>query len=403
MDATRHDAGTPVERAEPFEIHAAGSMLDDLRDRLSRTRWVGSLGSDGWRYGFDLDYLRALARYWRDDFDWGAQESAMNGFAQFRATVGGTRIHFIHERGRGPHPLPIVLTHGFPDSVFRFAKIIPMLVDPAAHGGDPADAFEVVAPSLPGYGFSERRDGDGVIFRVGDLWHELMTAVLGFERFGAHGGDWGSTVTELLARDHADAVVGIHLTDVPFFHAFHPPNDPTDAERKYLEHIAQFGRTQGAYALVQGAQPHALAAGLNDSPVGLAAWIIEKFRRWSDCHGDVESRFTKDELLANVTLYWLTGTINSSFGPYADIAHAGATQWIEEKLKTWRGSVSRANDVPAGFAMFPKDLSSPPRAWAERFFTVARWSELPRGGHFAALEEPELLAHEIREFFRPLR
>jgi microsomal epoxide hydrolase len=292
-----------------------------------------------------------------------------------------------------------VLTHGFPDSFLRFAKVIPMLTDPASHGGDAADAFDVVVPSIPGYAFSDRAEEDGMLFRVGDLWHELMTRVLGYERYGAHGGDWGSTITELLARDHGDVVVGVHLTDIPFFHAFRPPDDPSAREKKYLESIRNFGQDQGAYAMIQGGQPQALSLGLNDSPAGLAAWLVEKFRRWSDCDGDVERRFTKDELLANVTLYWVTETIDSSFAPYFDVAHAGAGTWIKQGIKQWRGS----SEVPAAFALFPKDLSSPPREWAERFFNVERWTEMPRGGHFAALEEPELLVEDMREFFRPLR
>lgn len=397
MHAAGHTARSAVRDPRAFEIHIPDSTLGDLRARLMHTRWIEPLGYDGWRYGFDVAYLRELVRYWRESFDWRVHEAAMNRFGNFRATVGGAAIHFIHERGRGPDPLPIVLTHGFPDSVLRFAKIIPMLTDPAAHGGDPADAFDVVAPSLPGYGFSGRPSGDGVIFRVGDMWHELMTNVLGYERFAAHGGDWGSTVTDLLARAHADAVIGIHLTDVPFYHAFTPPSDPSADEKKYLEGIARFGRTQGGYALVQGGQPQALAVGLNDSPAGLAAWIIEKFRRWSDCHGDVESRFTRDELLANVTLYWVTQTINSSFAPYYDIAHIDQTQLATS------GAPDGPQRVPAAFALFPQDLSSPPREWAERFFDVARWTRMPRGGHFAALEEPELLVDDIRAFFRPLR
>ena len=237
------------------------------------------------------------------------------------------------------------------------------------------------------------------MFHVGDLWHDLMTKHLGYRRFAAHGGDWGSTITEFLARDHGDAVVGIHLTDIPFFHSFQKPDDPSHDERKYLEAIAKFPQTQGAYALVQGSQPQVAALALGDSPIGLAGWIVEKFRRWSDCHGDVERRFTKDELLTNVMLYWVTSTINSSFLPYYDVAQAGAMTWILQKLKEWKG----ASDVPAAFAMFPKDLSNPPREWAERFFNVQRWTTMPRGGHFAALEEPELLAEDIRAFFRPLR
>jgi pimeloyl-ACP methyl ester carboxylesterase len=386
---------------QPFSIAIQQDVLDDLRERLDRTRWIDGLNDDGWKYGLSVPYMRELVAYWRTGFNWRAQEAALNRFANFRARLDGGKlgIHFIHERGRGPNPLPIVLTHGFPDSVLRFAKIIPMLTDPARHGGDPADAFDVVAPSLPGYGFSDKAESDGMTFRVGDLWHELMTRELGYERYAAHGGDWGSTITELLARDHGDAVVGIHLTDVPFFHTFQKPGDLKDVEKKYLDAIANFPQTQGAYALIQGSQPQVAALGLNDSPAALAGWLVEKFRRWSDCDGDVERRFTKDELLANVMMYWATGTINSSFLPYYDFSNAGAMTWIKQKIKEWTGS----SHVPAAFAIFPKDLSHPPREWAERFFNVQRWTEMPHGGHFAALEEPERLVEDIRAFFRPLR
>jgi microsomal epoxide hydrolase len=226
-----------------------------------------------------------------------------------------------------------------------------------------------------------------------------MSRELGYERFGAHGGDWGSTVTEHLARSHAASVVGIHLTDVPFWHAFQAPDDPSPAEAKLLAANQQFPMQEGAYAMIQGTRPQTLADGLNDSPAGLAAWIVEKFERWSDCDGDVERRFSKDELLTNVMIYWATETIGSSFLPYYDITHAGVARWIVEKAKDWLASTR----VPAGFALFPKDLTRPPREWAERFFDVKRWTEMPRGGHFAAMEEPELLANDLREFFRPLR
>jgi pimeloyl-ACP methyl ester carboxylesterase len=238
-----------------------------------------------------------------------------------------------------------------------------------------------------------------MLFHVGDLWHELMSNQLGYERYVAHGGDWGSTITEFLARDHPGAVRAIHLTDVPFFHSFEKPSDPSDAEKKYFETIAKFTQAQGAYAAVQGSQPQVAALGLNDSPAGLAGWIVEKFRRWSDCGGDVERAFTRDELLANVTLYWVTQTITSSFLPYYDITQAGAMTWIKQKLEEWAASPK----VPAGFAMFPKDLSHPPREWAERFYDVRRWTEMPRGGHFAALEQPKLLVDDMRTFFRDFR
>ena len=384
---------------EPFEIRTPASTLTDLHERLARVRWAPRLGDGGWDYGVSIDYLRELTRYWLTSFDWRAQEREMNGFAHFRAHMDGRSVHFIHERGRGPDPMPLILTHGFPDSFLRFSKIIPMLTDPVAHGGEPGDSFDVVAPSLPGYGFSDPLDGENTIFRVSDCWHRLMTETLGYRHYAAHGGDWGSLITEILARDHGTAVVGIHLTDVPFYHSFQKPRDVTRKERKFLAAIGKFTQDQGGYAVVQGTTPQALALGLNDSPVGLAAWIIEKWRRWSDCDDDVERRFTRDELLSNVMIYWITQTINTSFAPYYDVAHAGALTWMKEKAKEWLS----ASQVPAGFAMFPKDLSHPPLEWAQRFFDVQRWTEMPEGGHFAALETPELLVNEIREFFRPLR
>jgi microsomal epoxide hydrolase len=385
---------------EPFRIAVADEVLADLHRRLSATRWIDDLGEPGWKLGLSVPYLRELAGYWRSGFDWRAQEATLNAFAQFRVTLkNGLGVHFVHERGRGPNPLPLVLTHGFPDSFARFTRLIPLLVDPAGHGGDAEDAFDVVAPSLPGYGFSDRPAPGHALFPVGDLWHELLTQHLGYERYAAHGGDWGSLVTELLARDHAGEVVGIHLTDVPFIHAFQKPDAVTHAEKRYLDAVAEFPQKQGAYALIQGSEPQVAALALGDSPVGLAGWILEKFRRWSDCDGDLESRFTRDELLTQVMLYWVTGTIASSFLPYYDVARAGAATWMLQKLK----ALAHRTRVPAAFAMFPKDLSSPPREWAERFFDVGRWTEMPRGGHFAALEEPELLAQDLRAFFRPLR
>lgn len=385
---------------EPFRISVPAETLDDLRRRLGATRFIDDLGEPGWKLGLDVAYMRELAAYWQLEFDWRAQEAALNRFAQFRVVLkDGLGLHFIHERGRGPNPLPLVLTHGFPDSFARFVRLIPLLVDPERHGGDPNDAFDVVVPSLPGYGFSDKPAPGHGLFHVGDAWHELMTRHLGYSRYGAHGGDWGSFVSELLARDHAAEVVGIHLTDVPFVHSFQRPEEVTRAERNYLDAVAEFPQKQGAYALIQGSEPQALALALGDSPVGLAGWILEKFRRWSDCGGELERCFTRDELLTNVMLYWVTGTINSSFLPYHDIARAGAATWIMQKLK----ELAHRTRVPAGFAMFPKDLSSPPREWAERFFKVERWVEMPRGGHFAALEAPEALAGELRAFFRPLR
>lgn len=382
----------------PFLVDVPQSTLDDLRERLAGTRWEDEI-DDGWKFGTDRSELSALLDHWQHSFDWRLQEKAINAVPQFRVNVDGIGLHFQHERGSSPAPLPIVLTHGYPDSFLRFAKIVPMLAHPERYGGDPADAFDVVVPSLPGYGFSDPPAKPGSIFRVGDLWHTLMTDVLGYRRFAAHGGDWGSTVTEQLARSHAGSLVGVHLTDVPFWHLFHPPKDATRDERKYLDTTTKWQQSEGAYALIQGTRPYTLARALNDSPAGLASWIVDKFHAWSDCDGDVETAFTKDELLTNVTLYWVTGTIGSSFLPYADFVKSGPLTWTIEGLKQWMGSTS----VPAAFAMFPKDISHPPREWAERFFNVTRWTTMPHGGHFAALEEPERLVDDIREFFRPLR
>jgi pimeloyl-ACP methyl ester carboxylesterase len=381
-----------------YVINVPQQTLDDLQFRLKRTRWADEIGA-GWTLGTDRAALRALVDHWAGAFDWRRQQDEMNRFAHFRAEVSGVNVHFIHERGSGDRPLPIVLTHGYPDSFLRFAKIIPMLTHPEQYGADPGDAFDVVAPSLPGFGFSDKPTRPGAIFHVGDLWHALMTEVLGYERFAAHGGDWGSTVTEQLARSYARSLVGVHLTDVPFWHLFQRPSDLSRAEHRYLDETTTWQQKDGAYALIQGTRPYTLAAALNDSPVGLASWIVDKFQAWSDCDGDVEKSFTKDELLTNVTLYWVTETIGSSFLPYADFTNAGGLTWAVEAFRQWVGST----DVPAAFAMFPKDLSNPPREWAARFFNVQRWTDMPRGGHFAALEEPERLVDDIRAFFRPLR
>jgi pimeloyl-ACP methyl ester carboxylesterase len=392
-----------IARARSFEIRIDDWVLVDLDERLNATRLPPDQGPPGWDAGASPVYLRSLLEHWRRSYDWRAQETMLNRFAHYRAEVGGTDIHFIHERGRtrarGRPPMPLILTHGFPDSFTRFLKLIPLLTDPAAHGGHAEDSFDVVVPSLPWCGFSvEHRHSSG-LFGVNDLWHDLMTGVLGYERYGAHGGDWGSTITEHIARSHSKSVAGIHLTDVPFWHSLRTPDDLKPAERKYVEQVQEFQMKEGAYALIQGRRPQTLADGLNDSPIGLAAWLTEKFQRWSDCDGDLDSCFTKDEMLNNTMVYWVTGTIGGAFMPYFDVVHAGPPRWIAEVIKQKMGS----DEVPAAFAMFPKDLSHPPREWAERFFNVQRWTEFAKGGHFAAMEQPEALAEDIREFFRPLR
>jgi pimeloyl-ACP methyl ester carboxylesterase len=385
--------------ARPFEIRVDAVVLTDLAVRLAATRLPPAQGPPGWDAGASPAYLGELLEHWRRRYDWRAAEAELNRHEHFRAEVNGADIHFIHARGRGPRPLPLILTHGFPDSFTRFLKLIPLLTDPAAHGGDAADSFDVVVPSLPWCAFSEEKQHRGGLFIVNDTWNELMTRVLGYARYGAHGGDWGSTITEHIARSHAKSVIGIHLTDVPFWHSLRPPDDLQPGEREYIDAIQQFQMKEGAYALIQGRKPQTLADGLNDSPIGLAAWITEKFQRWSDCDGDLDSVYSRDEMLTNVMIYWVTASIGTAFAPYADVLNAGPPRWIAEAVKQKLGS----HDVPAGFALFPKDLSHPPRAWAERFFNVQRWSEMPRGGHFAAMEQPQALAEDLRAFFRPLR
>jgi pimeloyl-ACP methyl ester carboxylesterase len=271
---------------QPFEVRIPDETLDDLKFRLARTRLAPDPAND-WNAGMNPTYLRELVDYWRSCYDWRDRERAINRFHHYRVAIHDTLLHFIHERGVGPSPFPLVLTHGFPDSFLRFQKILPLLTDPGAHGGDPSDAFDVIVPSLPGYGFSAALEQHAATFHVGDLWHRLMTDELGYTRYGAHGGDWGSTVTEHLARSHGrQSVVGIHLTDVPFWHAFQKPRDLSPAETAFMEHNESFQMSEGAYSMIQGMRLRTLADGLSDSPAGLAAWLVEKFQRWSDCGDD---------------------------------------------------------------------------------------------------------------------
>jgi pimeloyl-ACP methyl ester carboxylesterase len=371
------------------------TALTDLRERLGRVHWPDRLDGIGWEQGTDGAYLESLVNYWRSDFDWRAQEAALNRFAHYRATIGDQRIHFVHERARSGGGLPLIITHGWPGSFAEMVKIIPMLTDPEAYGGDANDAFDVVAPSLPGYGFSSppRRTGMNP-FAIAELWAELM-AGLGYDRFAAQGGDWGASVTTCLGFLFPNRVPGLHLNYIPG--SFQPPDDPagqdlTEEERAFLATRAAWVETEGAYGRIQATRPQSLAYALNDSPAGLAGWIIEKFRAWSDCAGDVEHAFTKDELLTNVSIYWFTQTIGSSMRLY----------W-ESRRRPLRFAPGERVRTPTAVAHFPKEIPLPPRSWVERVYDVRRWTEMPRGGHFAALEQPELLARDIRAFFRPLR
>lgn len=376
---------------QPFEVNVSQDTLDDLRQRLARTRWPDEVADAGWDYGANLAYLKELAGYWQDGFDWRAQERAINRFAHFRAELDGVGIHFIHERGKGPDPVPLLLLHGWPSSFVQMLKIIPLLTDPASHGGDGADSFDVIVPSLPGYGFSDRPAEKGMSNGpIAEMFHALMTRELGYGRYGVRASDIGAGAASQLAMAHPEAVTGLHMSGSnPFMDFDQLPDDLSEAEQRMVEDAKRFRRDEFAYALLHASKPQTPAYGLNDSPAGLAAWIVEKFRAWSDCDGDVEKAFTRDELLANLTVYWATETIGSSMRLYYENSHS-AGGW---------GAI----EAPIAIAMLPADMFPTPREWVERTGKVDRWTELPRGGHFGEQEVPELLADDLRAFFRPLR
>jgi pimeloyl-ACP methyl ester carboxylesterase len=379
---------------EPFRIQVPDTTLTDLRERLARTRFPDEVNDGDWSYGTALAYLKELVDYWRTTYDWRAAEARLNQLPHFRVDVDGLTLHCIHQRGKGPRPLPLLISHGWPGSVVEFMKVIGPLTDPAAHGGDPADAFDVVAPSLPGYGFSDHAQTTGMHpGKIADLFAALMQQ-LGYSRFGAQGGDWGSIITTCLGAQHPSRLIGIHLNMVVAF----PPDESNPAaglsekEMITLMEMQRFLNEETGYQRIQGTKPQTLGYGLNDSPAGLAAWIVEKFRTWSDCGGQIERRFSKDELLTNIMIYWVTQSITSSVRLYCEAQRSG--MFPPRGLRV---------DVPTGCAIFPHEMFRPPRAWAEKVYNVQRWSELPAGGHFAAMEEPELLVEDVRAFFRPLR
>jgi len=377
---------------QPFKIAIPQSTLNDLRERLARTRWPDEVEGAGWSYGTNLDYLKSLVAYWQHEYDWRKQEATLNRYTQFRTDLDGLSIHFIHERGKGPNPLPIILTHGWPDSFYRMHKIIPMLTDPESFGGNAADSFDVIVPSIPGFGFSDpvRKPG-WTVKQTAELWASLMRDVLGYQRYAAAGGDWGSPISQLLALNNPASVIGIHLTDIGFQATMNlDPSSLTPVEQEYLRAKQQRFFQEGGYVMIQSTKPQTLAYGLSDSPVGLAAWIIEKFYGWSDIDGALERKYTKDELLTNIMIYWVTQTINPSIRFYYEESHAPS-------LKT-----GQRVEVPVAIALFPKDTPAP-RALAERTLRIERWTEMPRGGHFPALEEPELLVEDLRAFYRSLR
>ena len=379
----------------PFRVDVPEAVLVDLRERLARTRWPDQVPGSGWDYGTDLAALQALCEHWRSGFDWRAAESRLNAFPQFTTDIDGQRVHFLHVRSPHPDALPLLITHGWPGSVWEFMQIVEPLTDPVKHGGRAQDAFHVITPSMPGYGFSGPTAEPGWDpYRVAQTWVELM-ARLGYERYGAQGGDWGAIVTANLGTLDAEHLVGIHLNMV----VARPPDpaDPTAGvepdEVEGMKALAWFQEHETGYQQIQGTKPQTLAYGLHDSPAGLAGWILEKFRTWSDCpDGDVFAAHTMDDLLANITIYWVTGTIGSSCRLYCESRRAARF-----------GPFMSRVEVPTGVAVFPKEIYRPPLAWAKHWYNIVHWQRYEAGGHFAAMEQPEALVTDVRTFFAPLR
>jgi pimeloyl-ACP methyl ester carboxylesterase len=373
----------------PFRIDVPEAVLTDLRDRLGRTRWPEAETVDDWSQGIPLAYMQDLCRYWSDQYDWRRSEARLNAFPQFRTTIDGLGIHFVHVRSPQEDALPLIITHGWPGSIVEFHKVIGPLADPAAHGGDPADAFHVVCPSLPGYGFSDKpaRDGWGVD-RIARAWAELM-ARLGYRRYGAQGGDWGAAVTTSMGHQDVEHLAGIHL-NMPV--ALPDPatmGDLSEAEQAALAALTQYDQWDSGYSKQQSTRPQTLGYGLVDSPAGECAWIVEKFWSWTDCDGDPLNVLSRDELLDNVMLYWVPGTGASS----------GRLYW-----ESFRHFDREPVAVPTGCSIFPKEIIRSSRRWVEqRFSDLRHWNELDKGGHFAAFEQPEAFVNELRAFFRLVR
>jgi pimeloyl-ACP methyl ester carboxylesterase len=374
----------------PFQIQISDTALADLRARLANTAWPPTVEGTGWSEGTSHEYMREIVRYWQHDFDWRAQERWLNSVAQFRAEIDGFAIHYLHVRSKRPDAVPLLMCHGWPGGNFEFIRVSEMLANP---DDSTTPAFHVVAPAMPGYGFSSRPDRPGVnLRRIAELWLQLMTA-LGYEQFGVQGGDWGAWLAIRLCRHHAARLLGAHLNYVPARYVpplGGPETELTAEERAYAMSRQRWIDEENGYGHIQGTKPQTLAMALSDSPLGLAAWIVEKFRGWSDRGDHDDPRFTLDELLTNISVYWFTNTIYSSMRLYKEVlAELAADRDLAVRPGT-RVAVAR----------FPKEIAYPPRSHLENYLDIVRWTEMPRGGHFAALEQPTLLARDIQAFFR---
>jgi microsomal epoxide hydrolase len=364
---------------KPFRLDISDNAIADLKERLARTRWPDEPPLQPWSTGTSLGYMRELVEYWRTKFDWRAWEAKLNAFPQFTLPIGGIDLHFIHAKGKRPDAMPLLISHGWPGSIVEFHKLIPLLTE----------HYTVVAPSLPGYAMSFKPDQERFgIEAIADLYAKLMSE-LGYERFGVQGGDWGAFVASVMGSRYADRVIGIHINLLTVRRDPGVVTNPTAEEKAWLDDLAAFLKDETGYQAIQGTKPQTLAFGLSDSPTGLAAWIVEKFHRWTDHKGNLEEAVSRDELLANISLYWFTGAIGSSFWPYYARLHG---PWPVKSV-----------DVPVGYAEFPREIIRPPRSVAKTMYTdIRRWTKMSRGGHFAALEQPELLAGEVKEFFASL-
>lgn len=381
----------------PFQVDVPQAAIDDLRNRIANTRLPDQIPGTSWEYGTERGYLEELLGYWANEFDWRAQEARINAFHQFTTVIDDVDTHFIHQRSSDADAIPLMIVHGWPGSISEFLDIIPPLVDPAAHGGDSGDSFHVIAPSLPGFGFSGIPEARGYNpERIALMLAELMRR-LGYESYAVAGGDWGAIINRHLANHYPERLIGLHSNMI----IVAPPTDEEQRGRADPEELAltsaraAYMRNETGYQAIQGTKPQTLGYGLADSPAGVAAWIVEKFHGWSDLpqgpEGDLDDNFSKDDLLTNISIYWFTGTITSSTRIYYENRNTPAQKPIEYI------------DVPTGAAIFPAEIYLAPRAWAEAAYDLRHWTVMPRGGHFAALEQPELYLNDLREFFRTLR
>jgi pimeloyl-ACP methyl ester carboxylesterase len=394
------DARLAHGRPEPFTIAVPDDGLDELRSRLRHTRWPADAGNDDWSYGVERSWLQDLVQYWAEEHDWRAQEKEINTFPQYRVDIGGTPIHYVHVRGKGPNPTPIILSHGWPWTFWDWRKVIGPLTDPAAHGGDPADSFDVVVPSLPGFGFSVPLTGTGFGARtIADHWHVLMTDVLGYERYAAGGGDWGSTITGELGHGYPESVIGVWLTlpNVPGVRLWDVGEADFAPEEKWMWDRCLAARpTITSHSTVHRNEPQTLAYALTDSPAGLAGWILGRRKNWGDWRAvgdDVFALFDRDFLCTTASIYWFSGSIGSSMRIYHD-------HYTNNQPPPPRHDRTPAIGVPTAFAVFPQELLLLPRKVAAAACDLQRWTVMPRGGHYPPSEQPDLVVTELREFFR---